>query len=434
MNSEETLKEQNKKKTRVYLFIAGVFTALLVFFSLIFLIKIYKKKTLEKEYNAQVEQYNSIVERYNTKVDSYNDLVDELSERSVDVNSKRWRKLDSYNSDFLEFYTKKKNLDEISVQIDDVNKDLDELAKSYDEVRIEGYNACVEIYNVKITEYNDVIDRLSVFRDIGLPDKKDDVAKIEEKDLAGFQWDNGNDYIGTIDALLKRDEHSRNEEKQEFIDIFNILIENYTVLAEAYNQSIKGVAIQYIDGLSTYAGKMFPISSEYAETHNNEEVIDRIYRLVDDLEELAYEYTIVDQITCPEASWVKERLSRVSDIENIAFVTMGNDPNGLLDKEGGYTDCIYFSVKSVNQTSVKGSNTVERGTDGGGAIEVYDNLEYALNRCDYLAQFDGTLLYSGSYTVVGTMVIRTSYKLSNQEQVDLTDKIIQSFTEVDGEK
>ena len=77
---------------------------------------------------------------------------------------------------------------------------------------------------------------------------------------------------------------------------------------------------------------------------------------------------------------------------------------------------------------MKGDSIIAKGTDAGGAIEVYKTLEDALNRCDYLSQFDGTLLYSGSYTIVGTIVIRTSYKLTDEQQVELTNNIMQAFT------
>ena len=81
--------------------------------------------------------------------------------------------------------------------------------------------------------------------------------------------------------------------------------------------------------------------------------------------------------------------------------------------------------------SVKASDkVVEKGTDAGGAVEVYRKLKDAQNRCEYLSEFDGTLLYSGSYTLFGTMVIRTSYQLTNEEQVAVVNAIIEKMTEV----
>lgn len=71
---------------------------------------------------------------------------------------------------------------------------------------------------------------------------------------------------------------------------------------------------------------------------------------------------------------------------------------------------------------------VAKGTDAGGAVEVFSSVEDAEARCEYLAGFDNTLLCSGSYAIIGTMVIRTSYRLDGESQPDLTIEITQEFT------
>lgn len=48
--------------------------------------------------------------------------------------------------------------------------------------------------------------------------------------------------------------------------------------------------------------------------------------------------------------------------------------------------------------------------------------------CDYLGSFDETILYTGSYAMVGTMVVRTSYLLTGGVQYALTDEIIHALT------
>lgn len=90
--------------------------------------------------------------------------------------------------------------------------------------------------------------------------------------------------------------------------------------------------------------------------------------------------------------------------------------------------CIYFTVAAARPNEVPGNSTVAKGTDAGGAVEVYSSLADAEARVEYLAGFDGTVLYSGSYAIVGTMVIRTSYKLSNEQQFDLTNAITTALT------
>ena len=135
-------------------------------------------------------------------------------------------------------------------------------------------------------------------------------------------------------------------------------------------------------------------------------------------------YRIVDQITSPTEEWTIERLSQIKNVAETKAVTSNNDPNGLLNKDGGYSSCIYFNVNSDNIKKVTGDDIINEG------VEIYPTLQSALNRCDYLSQFDGTLLYSGSYAIIGTCVIRTSYKLNDQEQVDLTNDIVKALTAI----
>ena len=68
------------------------------------------------------------------------------------------------------------------------------------------------------------------------------------------------------------------------------------------------------------------------------------------------------------------------------------------------------------------------GKDGGGCIEVYKNIHDAKTRCDYLKSFDGSILPTGSYSLIGTMIVRTSYQLDDASQYNLTDEIFSSLT------
>ena len=137
---------------------------------------------------------------------------------------------------------------------------------------------------------------------------------------------------------------------------------------------------------------------------------------------------VVKQITAPTAEWITERISSISSISGTQAVTKDLDPDQLLGKEGGYSACVYFTVSSIDASTVPGNTIAEKGTDAGGAIEVYATVEEAQARCDYLSGFDGTILYSGSYAIVGTMVIRTSYKLENAQQMALTRAITRELT------
>lgn len=54
-----------------------------------------------------------------------------------------------------------------------------------------------------------------------------------------------------------------------------------------------------------------------------------------------------------------------------------------------------------------------------------------MTRCEYLKQFDDTMLYTGFYSIVGTMVVRTSYVLTDEQQYTLNDYIVQQFTNLE---
>ena len=150
-----------------------------------------------------------------------------------------------------------------------------------------------------------------------------------------------------------------------------------------------------------------------------------IYELITHIENSVH---IIKQITAPSEEFVTSRLKDVPTILEMQSVTKDNNPDGLLNKDGGYTSCIYFSSEKISQEDIPGKDIVSKGTDCGGAVEIYDSLEEANARCEYLSGFDGTVLYSGSYAIIGTMVVRTSYLLTNEEQLELTNDITKALT------
>lgn len=87
-----------------------------------------------------------------------------------------------------------------------------------------------------------------------------------------------------------------------------------------------------------------------------------------------------EQVTNPSETFVIERLTGLPGITMIEAATEDNDPNGQLHKPGGYTAAVFFIYDQVTDSYVlysKGDTPVERATDGGGCIEVYEAVEYA---------------------------------------------------------
>ncbi|MCT0027915.1 EbhA [Lactococcus lactis] len=135
-------------------------------------------------------------------------------------------------------------------------------------------------------------------------------------------------------------------------------------------------------------------------------------------------------VTNPTSDFVIEKLKSLPTVTGVQAVTETNDPNGSLNKPGGYTSAIYFTDSAV-QDQIDGSDIVAKGTDAGGQIEVYKSSEEAQKRNDYLSAFDGAGLFnSGSHEVCGTCVIRISSKLTATQQKELTKKIIDSLTQL----
>lgn len=150
----------------------------------------------------------------------------------------------------------------------------------------------------------------------------------------------------------------------------------------------------------------------------------------------AFERSILiqKQVTAPTDDFVLERLKQMDTILSLAAVTKSNDPNGLLGTEGGYIGCIYFSDSRVDKAQLNlkpgDYNVIAMGTVGGGAIEIYATVEEAEARNGYLATYDGTDFDPGSHVIVGTMVVRTSSMLTDEQQTELTNQIIAVMTEL----
>lgn len=138
------------------------------------------------------------------------------------------------------------------------------------------------------------------------------------------------------------------------------------------------------------------------------------------------------QVTNPSEQFVIERLTGLPNITGVEAVTEDNDPNGNLNKDGGYTATVFFSSDLIDASetyAMEGYTGIPAiGTEGGGAVEVYATAEDAEKRNEYLAGFDGGIFASGSHAVVGTCVIRTSDHLTASQQDALEQEIIESLT------
>lgn len=139
----------------------------------------------------------------------------------------------------------------------------------------------------------------------------------------------------------------------------------------------------------------------------------------------------MELVTQPTDSYVVKALKSCKHVVNVKAATEKNDPNGNLNKAGGYTAAVYFSSDWVDQSSVDGKDVIEKGTDCGGQVEVYATAEDAQKRSDYLATYDGTIFASGSHAVYGTCLIRTSDELTATQQKKLEKLVLDALTRID---
>lgn len=157
---------------------------------------------------------------------------------------------------------------------------------------------------------------------------------------------------------------------------------------------------------------------------------------IDDLRtaRISYENSVAQlkQITNPSQQFVLERLTGLPNITGIEAVAEGNDPNGKLGKQGGYTASVIFRSDLVPESELylSGEYTpiIDAGCDGGGTVEVFATVEDVQERDEYLGAFDGSILTVGSHAVFGTCVVRTSSYLTASQQQAMQQAIVDSLT------
>lgn len=118
---------------------------------------------------------------------------------------------------------------------------------------------------------------------------------------------------------------------------------------------------------------------------------------------------------------IETSLKQISEISDTCIVTEENDPNGQLNKEGGYIEALFFKHTNLETDSAK--DACQDGTSAGGSIEIYKNANDAEKRNEYLSKFDGSFL-SDFHQVDGTIVVRISNGLTASEQKALYNEII----------
>lgn len=284
---------------------------------------------------------------------------------------------------------------------------------------VDSYNSAAEAYNEQAGAYNEAV---------ALCEAAD--AELQESiDAAQEAINRGEDPFdpATLESLksVLADASSAKKSVPEPVEAAEIL----SVSEDAKRDELNALIEQATAGEEELAGKTVPQSPEVP---NYSESITQL-----DNARVAYENSVqgLKQVTAPSDEFVMDRLQRIETITEMAPVTEENDPNGQLNKQGGYIGCIYFRDTQVDRSLIyieDGKDGVlDVCTEGGGAVEIFATVEEANARNEYLGAFDGGMFASGSHYVVGTCVVRTSDHLNGTQQKDLTAMITEVLTAVD---
>ena len=269
------------------------------------------------------------------------------------------------------------------------------------------YSAALAIFE-ELSDYKDSANRIISCKAM--------IAAIDEYEAAKSNVEQKN---ASLDAEISEAENTISEGKTPLDNALIPALE--TVISET--KAVKATIPEMpstVDEINEVVSKLNSVNYDVA--------IERLRSQKETLETSIKQYSLVN---APSEAYVIQCLSKVPNVADISAVTEDNDPNGNLNKAGGYTAQGYFSSDLVNQASVYGNSIIEKGTDCGGSIEVYPNASDAEKRNDYLASFDGSIFASGSHTVVGTVLVRTSDELTASQQKALEANIIAELTNIE---
>ena len=287
---------------------------------------------------------------------------------------------------------------------------------------VDSYNAAVEEYNMKVSAFNEVATQVNEAN-----------AKLQGSINAAQDAINKGEEPFDENTLteLKTAMSDASSAKKGDAEILSSL-ETLNVSEDMKGKELKEIEEKATAEIENVKAMTIPSTPEVPDYSEFEQAVQEKLK--------AYENSIqgMKQVTAPTDEFVMERLQRIETITEMDAVTPDHDPNGQLNKQGGYIGCIYFADTQVDRSKLYikdgEDNVIDIGTDGGGAVEIFKTAEEAATRDTYLGSFDGMgMLASGSHYLVGTCLVRTSNELNGTQQLELTEQIKEALIAVDGE-
>lgn len=236
-----------------------------------------------------------------------------------------------------------------------------------------------------------------------------------------------------FDAQVARIEEQLEEKDKEIENAENLLDQDKEALDKSTESSLKST----IESAKKIEIEIPKMPKEVNDINNKTKEMESI-DITEEINDLKNSEKLLedsrkkyDLLVNPTNEFIVDRLKNVKDIDKVEGATEDNDPNGNLNKPGGYTAQVYFSSPLVkDEYGLFTGDVIEDGTDCGGSVEVYKTVSEAQDRNQYLSSFDGGVLSGGSHTVYGTIIIRISDKLTASQQKSLEESVLNALTEL----
>lgn len=276
----------------------------------------------------------------------------------------------------------------------------------------EAYEEAMGIYTT-LGDYEDAPERMAACQDA--------LTRIAEEEAVEAAYD-----AAALDLM------ARNEALTAAIESAQATLESGTPMEPALAIVVETTIVTARDAMTApiYAPREMEAMTAATEEMNAVDYSTILASLAEREQALAESISLFTLVNNPSEEYIIACLKTVPGITGIAAATEDNDPNNKLNKEGGYTAAVFFGHENISKTVYEESTVLDKGTDGGGCLEVYRTVEDAEARRIYLAAFDGTIFDSGSHTVIGTILVRTSCKMTATQQDDLEAAIIAALIPV----
>ncbi len=228
-------------------------------------------------------------------------------------------------------------------------------ARKAADAAVESYNAVARQYNEEIAPYNKAAAATA--------SANEELQKV--LDRAQTDIDSGQK---AYDSGTLKELKSAREEAEKLLVEIPAQIDPLEMMSATDSLSRKEILVRQQEAEAA-AAAVEEARAEIPETPDVPDYSEALKKVEEKC--TAYENSVqmLKNITAPPDSFVRERLKKISTVVQTGTVTTGDDPNGLLGKNGGYTGCVYFLDSRVSRDLLPGEafRDEEKGQDQAGA-------------------------------------------------------------------